>query len=317
MGKDINASFRKKLIFLAFLLFSIFLIGIFWLTTSPTDTVTLALAYAAGLSMIVLPCTLPLAFVIVPISMSKSPQKGLGMALLFGLGLTITITLYGSLTAVLGGWLGLGTATRVMFFLAGLAAFIFGLSELNLVKFEMPTFGGSAPAFVEKRGDYLKAFLLGLFLGNAGIGCPNPAFYVLLAYIASTASLYQGTLLGFVHGLGRATPLIFLAILGILGVNATQDLVGRRELIDKVMGWSLVVLGAFILAIGLFSMYWWESSFLHEGWNNVVAQFLPAIAEFAGAPSPPPTVLEKYFPWLPPTLMLVLILLPVVWVKFR
>lgn len=102
------------LVSIAFILFSIILLGLFYLTRSD-QVVGLTLSYAAGLSMIFLPCTLPLAFIIVPLTMREAPQKGLLMAILFGLGVAITLSLYGVLMALVGQYLGLDKATRVMF----------------------------------------------------------------------------------------------------------------------------------------------------------------------------------------------------------
>src|SRR3989338_6411737 len=117
---------RAWMVFLAFILFSAFLAGMFWLSTAPTEAVSLMLSYAAGLSMIFLPCTLPLVFIVVPLSMGHGYKKGLAIAALFGLGLSITLSFYGVAIALLGGWLGLTRATEWMFMLAGGAAVIFG-----------------------------------------------------------------------------------------------------------------------------------------------------------------------------------------------
>lgn len=274
-----DAKFKTYLVALAFILFSISVVGIFWLLASPGEAVTVALSYAAGLSMIFLPCTLPLVFIIVPMSMGKGYKKGFLMALLFGIGLAITLTFYGVFVASVGAYIGMNQAVRVMFGLAGGAAFVFGLSELKLMKYIVPGFSFGAPKFIRERGDYLKSFLMGLFLGNAGVGCPNPAFYVLLAYIATVGSVTTGGVLGLVHGLGRATPLIFLSILAILGINATNFIVKKKESIERGMGWALVIIGAFILQYGLFGMAWWEESAFHKGWNLVLEKYLPQIAE--------------------------------------
>ena len=267
---------KKWLVMTAFLLFSILLIGAFYLFKTPGVTVNLAFAYVVGLSMIVLPCTLPLAFVIVPLAMGKGAKKGLLMSLFFGLGLSITLSLYGLFVAIVGKSLGLdqavgsaGTVSKILFIIGGLAAFIFGLSELNLIKFKMPSYKGSYPDFIQKQGDYLKAFFLGLFLGNAGVGCPNPLFYVLLGDIAVTGSLLNGWWLGFIHGVGRATPLIFLSILGILGVNAVSNIAKKTALVAKWTGISLILLGAFIFITGT-SHQWYEESIVHRSWNKIV-----------------------------------------------
>lgn len=75
---------RARLVLLAFVFFSVFVLGLSYLATTPAQTVGLTLSYTAGLSMIVLPCTLPLVFVIVPLCMGENYRKGFIMALLFG-----------------------------------------------------------------------------------------------------------------------------------------------------------------------------------------------------------------------------------------
>lgn len=267
---------KKWLVGTAFVLFSVLLIGAFYLFTTPGQTVNIAFAYVVGLSMIVLPCTLPLAFVIVPLAMGKGAKKGLLMALFFGLGLSITLSLYGLFVAIIGKSIGLdqamgsaGSVSKILFIIGGLAAFIFGLSELNLIKFKIPSYKGSHPGFITKQGDYLKALFLGLFLGNAGIGCPNPLFYVLLTDIAVVADMVNGWWMGFIHGVGRATPLIFLAILGILGVNAVSNVAKKAAVVKKWTGIALIALGAFIFISGT-SHEWYEGTVVHRGWNQVV-----------------------------------------------
>ncbi|MDA2935915.1 cytochrome C biogenesis protein [Patescibacteria group bacterium AH-259-L05] len=263
-------SIKIRLASIGFILFIIFVVGLFWLATTPEQTVGLTLSFVAGLSMIFLPCTLPMAFVIVPLAMGKNPKKGFLMALSFGLGLTITLSLYGIFIASLGKILGLNKAMQGMLIIGGLAAFIFGLSEIRLLKFRLPSYSGKFPDFIQKQGDYIKTFLLGLLLGNAGVGCPNPAFYVLLGYIASVGDLFNGWFLGFVHGAGRAVPLIFLAILGILGVNATKGIAKKKEAIEKGMGWVLIIIGAFILTFGLFGHDWFIAGGIHGAWEQLI-----------------------------------------------
>ncbi len=267
---------KKILVMLLFLLFSVGLVAVFSFVTTPGQTVNLTFAYVVGLSMIVLPCTLPLAFVIVPLAMNKGAKKGLLMSVFFGLGLSITLAIYGLFIAFVGASIGLdqaisdaGTVSKILFMVGGASAFIFGLSELGLITFKIPSYGGSYPKVIQEQGDYLKAFFLGLFLGNAGVGCPNPLFYVLLGDIAVTGSMATGAWLGFIHGVGRATPLLFLAILGLLGVNAVGSIAKKTVLVTKITGISLIILGAFIFITGA-SHQWYEESALHTGWNQVV-----------------------------------------------
>jgi cytochrome c-type biogenesis protein len=318
---------RKILVGLGFILFSIILVGIFYLFGGTGSAVNIGFAYVVGLSMIVLPCTLPLAFVIVPLSMGKTAKRGLLMALFFGLGLSLTLSLYGLFVALAGNLIGLDEAmtkaggfSRILFIIGGLAAFVFGLSELKLIKFGMPSYSGAYPEFIQKQKDYLKAFFLGLFLGNAGVGCPNPLFYVLLGYIATLGSPTQGWWLGFIHGIGRATPLIFLSILGMLGINAVSVIASKEKIVKKISGWSLIVLGAFIIVAGT-SHQWYEEGPVHKAWNNVVQITTgDKIAEMEmeekeAEHEETPDIIPG--PILPPLVLLTLVLGPIFWYRKR
>lgn len=226
-------------------------------------------SFAAGITMIVLPCTLPLAFVIVPLSMGKGPAKGLGIALMFGAGVAFMLSVYGVLAALVGevaiGTLGapLEVVKNWLYFIAGIFAYLFALGELGLVRFRMPSYTGAAPVFIQKRGDYIKAFLLGLFLGNVGVGCPHPATPVILTRIAVSGDMFYGWLLFLVHAVGRVLPLLLLAILGIWGVNALSWVVARKDRIERATGWGMVFVAGFILVLGLFTHDWWVNSGQH------------------------------------------------------
>ena len=279
---------KKSMVLISFVLFSLIFIGaVFALETSSilnnqehTSYLSwLVIAYIAGLSMIVLPCTLPLVFIIVPLSMGKGYKKGLSMALLFSAGLVITITSYGVAIALLGQSASLDQISTVMFLIAGTAAFVFGLSQLKIISLKLPSYSGT-PKFIQKRGDYAKSFFMGLLLGNAGVGCPNPLFYWILIYIAGTGSLEIGASVGLVHGVGRAIPLILMSVLAVIGINATKSLTVKRESIERASGWMLIIIGAFLIINGLPEGHeWYEETFIHQGWNQFI-ELTPIPAEF-------------------------------------
>lgn len=260
-----NNGIPKKLIATAALLFIIFVVGLLWLAGAREQAAAggtfgfmALLAFAAGLSMIVLPCTLPLVFVILPLAAGKNYKKGFLMAVLFGLGLTFTITTYGIAMAYVGKIFGIAVATPVLLIIAGAAAYFFGLSELNIFRLQIPFMANIMPRSLQQKGDYTKSFFLGLLLGNAGIGCPNPLFYMLLLYIAGTADVGAGALLGFIHGAGRALPIILLTILAMFGIQTTKTLSENRFKIEKFTAWLLVFIGAFLVPTGVFNLRgWW------------------------------------------------------------
>jgi cytochrome c-type biogenesis protein len=212
--------------------------------------------------------------------MGKTYKKGLAMALLFSLGLIITLTFYGVAVALAGQALGLAQVAQIMYIIAGVMSFVFGLSELKLIKLDIPAYRGM-PGFIQEQSDYLKAFFMGLFLGNAGIGCPNPATYVILTWIAGSGDVVLGAGLQAVNGLGRALPLIALSILAILGVNATQALMKKKVTISKATGWGLIFFGALIIVWGLFGHFWFLNTPVHEGWDVLAASFSGKAAEYS------------------------------------
>lgn len=273
---------RPPLLFLMLLvaLIGIFVYGLKWIFSLGSEQVGsapfLVFDYAVGLSMIFLPCTLPLAFVIVPLVMGKSYQKGIGMTLSFGLGVTITLSFYGILIGLLGQALGIHqveTAKNILYAAAGIFAILFALGELRLIRFAAPVYGGGVPQFIMKQKDIAKALFLGLFLGNVGVGCPNPLFNaVIIPQIIATGDPFQGWLIMFVQALGRITPLFILAFLAILGINATKFLVAHKDTVSKITAWSTIYVGGFLLTLGLFGHDWWVASGMHTFFEMVTQE---------------------------------------------
>ncbi|MBI2048322.1 MAG: hypothetical protein HYT30_00120 [Parcubacteria group bacterium] len=290
MEPQTPVDFKKLLALGAGVLGLVIFFALWWLfflaPTNPDGSMGWYLfAFATGLTMIVLPCTLPLAFVIVPLSMGKGLQRGLAIALSFGAGVALMLSVYGVLAALVGGAaIGtLGAPLEVVknwvYFIAGIFALLFALGEIGLIKVRMPSYTGAAPAFIQHQGDFIKAFLLGLFLGNIGVGCPHPATPLLLIEIASSGDVTYGWTLFLTHAIGRIVPLVLLAVLAILGVNGLNWLVARKDKIEKATGWAMVFVAGFILVLGLFSHAWWVSSGLHTALEKVTQEhaFLGAL----------------------------------------
>jgi suppressor of ftsI len=235
-------------------------------------------SFATGLTMIVMPCTLPLAFVIVPLSMGKGLIRGIAMALAFGLGIAVTLSMYGVAAALLGGVaidaLGadLDSIKNWVYTIAGTFALLFALSEIGLMNFHMPTYKGAAPAAIQKHGELIKAFMLGLFLGNVGVGCPHPATPLILIEIASSGDVLYGWLLFLTHAIGRILPLLLLAFMAILGVNGLNWLMARKDAVERTTGWAMVFVAGFILTLGLFSHDWWVNSGIHSGLETLTQE---------------------------------------------
>ncbi|MBI2888388.1 MAG: cytochrome C biogenesis protein [Parcubacteria group bacterium] len=280
-----TSALKIWLVGMAFALLSVILVGLFSIWTSPEFIPGYSLAFLAGISMIFLPCTFPLVFIIVPLALSRKIGKGLMMALFFGAGLTLTFTIYGAALGWLGGFVELYRVVGWMLLLGGVAALLFGISELNLITFKLPFRQTILPQSLQGKNDYIRSFFLGFFLGNAGVGCPNPAFYILFGYVATLGIPTVGASLGALHGLGRIVPLLFLVVLAVLGINAMNKLSAYQDKVKHWVAWSLVALGAFIFNYGLFGMAWFEDSIIHQGWNRFLEIVFPKIAESAAIES--------------------------------
>ncbi|MBI2120766.1 MAG: hypothetical protein HYT94_04050, partial [Parcubacteria group bacterium] len=121
--------------------------------------------------------------------------------------------------------------------------------------------------------EFIKAFLIGLFLGNVGVGCPNPLFNaVILPQIVVEASALNGLWIMFIHGLGRVTPLLLIAFLAILGVNATGFLVRHREKVERATGWGMIFVGGFLILIGAFGHDGYSYSGIHSFFERITQE---------------------------------------------
>jgi len=269
---------RLPLLVLTVILTAVFAIGLRWVffASPTTDSAFFYIYdYAVGLTMIFLPCTLPLAFVVVPLAMGKGYIRGIGIAAAFAAGVTLTLSFYGALLGQIGQtFLGSAeTAKNWMYMFAGAMGLLFAFHDIGLRGFKMPTYSGAFPDFIQKQQEYVKAFLLGLFLGNVGVGCPNPLFNgVIIPQILVSGSAFQGWLIMVVQALGRVTPLFILTFYAILGVNATGFLVKHRTKVEKSTGWAMVFIAGFLFTLGTFTHDWYVYSGIHTYLESVTQE---------------------------------------------
>ncbi len=291
-----NQKLRLPILIGTVVLGAIFLIGLRWVftvTPSTEGAFFYLFDYAVGLTMIFLPCTLPLAFVIVPLAMGKGYARGFGIAVSFAIGVTITLSLYGAFLGYVGGKIigtvdpntvgAAGTAAQVaaerlkniMYAIAGALGLSFALGDIGLTKFRVPTYSGAFPSFIQKQQEFIKAGLLGLFLGNVGVGCPNPLFNaVIVPSILVSGGAFQGWLIMLVQALGRVTPLFILAFLAILGVNATSFLMKHRTRVEHTTGWAMVFVAGFLFTLGAFTHDWYVYSGIHTYLESITQEEL-------------------------------------------
>jgi cytochrome c-type biogenesis protein len=248
-----------------------------------------AFSFASGLSMIVLPAVFPMAFVLAPLSRGMRFWKAIRMTLAFGVGIFLTLSAYGVLTALAGetGMRVLGLHAHEvrypLYFIAGTFAFVIALAEIGLITFRMPFYAGPAPRFARARKDLARAFLLGIFLGNIGVGTPHPAMPLLLLESAASGDVFYGWLLFVVHALGRVASLFLLVLLGALGVNCLRFISDHKQYLERAIGWAMIVVAGFIVTLGLFTSGWWASSGVMQ-FASVAILGTPFLPDTSGLP---------------------------------
>ena len=216
-------------------------------STGNRDNATLLLTYAGGMAMLLTPCRFPVVLGIVPLCKRGSASRGLALALLFGLGLTITQTLWGVAIAAAGDLLGLREVARYLSLTGGVAAYVFGLSTLGLVRMPMPAIAPRFQLSARTRSEHVNALVMGLLLGNTGFCCPDPVFLSIIPFIAASGDPAHGVMLATAYGLGRATPLVAIVLLARGGVDALQVVVRHKQAFDRTIGWALIAIGTFVV----------------------------------------------------------------------
>ena len=221
--------------------------GIAAYSTGNHGNATLLLTYAGGMAMLLTPCRFPVILGIVPLCKRGSASRGLVLALLFGLGLTVTQTLWGVAIAAVGDLFGLREVARYLSLTGGVAAYVFGLSTLALVRVPMPAMAPRFHVSMTSRSEHVNALMMGLLLGNTGFCCPDPVFLSIVPFIAASGDPAHGVMLATAYGLGRATPLVAIVLLARGGVDALQVVVRHKQAFDRTIGWALIAIGTFIV----------------------------------------------------------------------
>jgi len=246
------------------------------------DQATLLLAYVGGMAMLLTPCRFPVVLGIVPLCKRGGRARGLVLALLFGLGLTITQTAWGVAIAALGDLFGLREIARYLSLMGGVAAYLFGLWMLALVRFPAPIAAPRLSVALSSRSEHVNALGMGLLLGNTGFCCPDPVFLSIVPFIAARGDLAHGALLAAAYGLGRATPLVAIVMLARGGADALQTVVRHKQAFDRALAWALI-------AIGTFTVYGY-SGISHDLLFTTAMMVVPVLAYHVKQSSPLPRI---------------------------
>ena len=92
------------------------------------------------------------------------------------------------------------------------------------------------------------AFLLGLSFGAITIGRGAPMLLIVLTYIGLYQTPVQGLITMFIYAVGLSIPLIIISSIGgSIGKKIKETTKMSGDLMDKIMGISIIIIGVYFL----------------------------------------------------------------------
>ena len=208
------------------------------------------ISFLEGIITFISPCLLPM----LPIYASyfagggeRSTKRTLINALGFVLGFTAVFTLMGALAGTLGGLLR--EYQTLVNILTGLVVVFFGLNFLGVFKLNLfrGMHGGS-----HKDMGFFSAVLFGLVFSVGWTPCVGAFLGSALMLASQQGSMMTGILMLLCYSLGLGIPFVLSAVL-IDRLKSAFGVIKRHyDVINKVCGGLLVVIGVLMMT-GLFS----------------------------------------------------------------
>ncbi|MFO7611590.1 MAG: cytochrome c biogenesis protein CcdA [Clostridia bacterium] len=205
------------------------------------------LALIAGILTSFTPCSLsgmPLVIGYVGGYAGGDTKKAFRYSLVFCLGMSVTFTTLGIAASLLGRLMsGAGSWWYV---LIGILMVLMALQTWEIINF-IPQ-----PALMEKssRKGYIGAALTGLLGGLFASPCATPVLVVLLAMVAKGGNLVLGIVLLLMYSIGHSALLLLAGtFVGLVKKISVSEKFGKYSMVFKV------IMGMFILALGLYMFY--------------------------------------------------------------
>ncbi len=204
------------------------------------------LALLAGVLTSFTPCALssiPLVIAYVG-GTGVEPKKAAKLSLVFALGSAVTFTALGVVAASIGYLIGVGA--KWWYLVLGALMVLMALQTWGIMNLVPSTYltGRS------KRRGYIGALLTGMLGGLFSSPCATPVLVALLAVAAGSGSLFRGTMLLLLYGVGHGA----LAVLAGSSIGAVNKLTQseRYGALSRVLK---IGMGVLILLIGLYLFY--------------------------------------------------------------
>lgn len=210
------------------------------------------IAFLEGIATIISPCILPL----LPLYLvyfagndeEGDPVKVAKNALGFITGFTIVFVLLGVLAGVAGSFLV--QYRTIVNVILGIIVIFFGLSFLGIIKYT-PGRRQNTQAQVNNLG-FFSSIVFGIVFSLGWTPCVTAFLGSALLMASQQGSALHGALLLLIYSLGLGVPLMAFALLMNRLKNAITFIKSHYDLINKICGILLIILGA-LMAAGLIS----------------------------------------------------------------
>ena len=199
-------------------------------------------SFLEGILTFISPCLLPM----LPIYISyfagggeRSVGKTVKGALGFVLGFTTVFVAMGALAGTIGGFLS--KYQTLVNILCGAVVVIFGLNYLGLLKFNL--FRGRGHDLDTDQMGFFSAFLFGIIFSVGWTPCVGVFLGSALMLASQQGSMIQGVVMLLFYSAGLGLPFILSAILIDQLKGAFNWVKAHYDIINKVCGVALIVVG--------------------------------------------------------------------------
>ena len=215
--------------------------------------ISIFMVFLAGVVTIMKPCCLPL----VPVIFSGSGGHRLRPLAIVS-GLTISFTTMGVLVSAFGatfaGYTDYLRNIAILFIIS--MGFVLFHQDVNMEFMKISgsiTQGLRGIGFFNKfsskmpEGSLIGGFFLGMSLGVLWIPCVGPILGAVLALVASVGNMTYGASMLFVYSIGMSLPMLSIAYYGKKVTNRYKWFSRNGELLKKLSGLVLIVIGIMLL----------------------------------------------------------------------
>ncbi|HEY6586460.1 MAG TPA: cytochrome c biogenesis CcdA family protein [Candidatus Methanoperedens sp.] len=215
--------------------------------------ISIFIVFLAGVVTIMKPCCLPL----VPVIFSGSGGHRLRPLAIVS-GLTVSFTTMGVLVSAFGatfaGYTDYLRNIAILFIIS--MGFVLFDQDVNMEFMKISgsiTQGLRGIGFFNKfsskmpEGSLIGGFFLGMSLGVLWIPCVGPILGAVLALVASVGNMTYGASMLFVYSIGMSLPMLSIAYYGKKVTNRYKWFSRNGELLKKLSGLVLIVIGIMLL----------------------------------------------------------------------